>query len=158
MLLRGCLQSPHPPLEEGISTSGASKVEELLAPQVWGIWDDDPRDVSFACKISFSSSRWLLAACSPVLSFSAWVSSHSASSTDHCCRRQSWESTRSYHAHWYVHAWAADARARCAPYSAHMAQPVQWVMYAPDVVVLDLTVWKVPEDPLMLETETTTSK
>ena len=29
---------------------------------------------------------------------------------------------------------------------------------APDVVVLDLTVWKVPEDPLMLDTETTTSK
>ena len=28
----------------------------------------------------------------------------------------------------------------------------------PDVVVLDLTVWKVPEDPLMLDTETTTSK
>ena len=29
---------------------------------------------------------------------------------------------------------------------------------APDVVVFDLTVWKVPEDPLMLDTETTTSK
>ena len=28
----------------------------------------------------------------------------------------------------------------------------------PDVVVLDLTVWKVPEDPLMLDTESTTSK
>ena len=28
----------------------------------------------------------------------------------------------------------------------------------PDVVVFDLTVWKVPEDPLMLDTETTTSK
>ena len=29
---------------------------------------------------------------------------------------------------------------------------------APDVVVLDLTVWKVPEDPLMLDTESTTFK
>ena len=28
----------------------------------------------------------------------------------------------------------------------------------PDVVVLDLTVWKVPEDPFMLDTESTTSK
>ena len=33
-----------------------------------------------------------------------------------------------------------------------------WRLSPPDVVVLDLTVWKVPEDPLMLDTETTTSK
>ena len=34
----------------------------------------------------------------------------------------------------------------------------KYLLRPPDVVVLDLTVWKVPEDPLMLDTESTTSK
>ena len=122
--------SPHAlPLEEDISTGRASKVEELLAPRVWGIWDDDPKDASFACKISFSSRRWLLVTRNSSLSLSAQVSSHSMSSTDRRCRRRSWESTRLYRARWYMCAWAVDARARCAPYSAHMAQQDPWVMY-----------------------------